>query len=135
MFVVAGCAIREGEHGYDFDLKELKKLYLNKSTKEDVLEVLGSPSTESTIDNNTWYYGLVDTKNLVIFRPKVHWSKLLQIDFKNNRVSNIVMYDDALEKPLNFAHTDSKIDAVETNSLKDLVRNMGRFNKTKKKRW
>ena len=134
MFVVAGCAIREGEHGYDFDLKELKKLYLNKSTKEDVLEVLGSPSTESTIDNNTWYYGLVDTKNLVIFRPKVHWSKLLQIDFKNNRVSNIVMYDDALEKPLNFAHTDSKIDAVETNSLKDLVRNMGRFNKTKKKR-
>ncbi len=133
IFILGGCAIREKEHGYDFELSELKKIHVNKSTKEEVLNILGSPSAQSSVDSNTWYYGVVDTKNIVIFRPKIHWSKLLQIDFKNNRVSHMMMYDGNTEKSLDFANTDSKVDAVETNTFKDLVKNMGRFNKTKKK--
>ena len=36
--------------------KKQKKLVLNKSNRNDVLKLLGAPSTQSTFDNDLWIY-------------------------------------------------------------------------------
>jgi outer membrane protein assembly factor BamE (lipoprotein component of BamABCDE complex) len=46
----------EKHHGVHFLDKKQKKLVLNKSNRNDVLKLLGAPSTQSTFDNDLWIY-------------------------------------------------------------------------------
>jgi|TARA_B110001450_G_C17264865_1_gene337030 outer membrane protein assembly factor BamE (lipoprotein component of BamABCDE complex) len=46
----------ERHHGIHFLDKKQEKLVENKSNKNDILKLLGSPSTKSTFDNDLWIY-------------------------------------------------------------------------------
>ena len=43
-------------HGVHFLEKKHEKLAINSSNKNDVLKLLGEPSTKSTFDNDVWIY-------------------------------------------------------------------------------
>ncbi|MDC2996059.1 outer membrane protein assembly factor BamE [Candidatus Pelagibacter sp.] len=43
-------------HGVHFLEKKHQKLTINKTNKNDVLKLLGRPSTKSTFDNDVWIY-------------------------------------------------------------------------------
>ncbi len=43
-------------HGVHFLEKKQKSLYINKSNKNDIIKVLGNPSTISKFDNDLWIY-------------------------------------------------------------------------------
>ena len=55
---VSACTLKKVErhHGVHFLNKKHEKLTVNKSNKNDILELLGSPSTKSTFDNDLWIY-------------------------------------------------------------------------------
>ena len=46
----------EKHHGVHFLNKKQEKLNVNHSNKNDILKLLGSPSTKSTFDNDLWIY-------------------------------------------------------------------------------
>jgi outer membrane protein assembly factor BamE (lipoprotein component of BamABCDE complex) len=43
-------------HGVPFLEKKQTSLVLNKSNKNDIIKILGNPSTTSTFDNDVWIY-------------------------------------------------------------------------------
>ena len=43
-------------HGVHFLDKKQTKLIINKSNKNDIIDLLGMPSTKSTFDNDIWIY-------------------------------------------------------------------------------
>ena len=43
-------------HGVPFLEKKQAKLLINKTNKNDILKILGSPSTKSKFDNDLWIY-------------------------------------------------------------------------------
>ena len=47
-------------HGTSFIKNKSMDLVVNKSNKNDVLEILGPPSTKSSFDDNIWVY--IETK-------------------------------------------------------------------------
>ena len=53
-----GCSFNNvvKHHGVHFLEKKHQKLTINKSNKNDVLKILGTPSTKSTFDNDVWIY-------------------------------------------------------------------------------
>ena len=52
------CTLKKVEkhHGVHFLNKKQEKLTINKSNKNDILILLGAPSTKSTFDNDLWIY-------------------------------------------------------------------------------
>jgi|TARA_B100000795_G_scaffold227865_1_gene184347 outer membrane protein assembly factor BamE (lipoprotein component of BamABCDE complex) len=46
----------ENFHGVHFLEKKQERLTVGKSNKNDIISLLGSPSTKSTFDNNLWIY-------------------------------------------------------------------------------
>ena len=56
--IVTNCNLKPVDkyHGVSFLEKKQKKLILNKSNKNDIIEILGAPSTESLLENNIWIY-------------------------------------------------------------------------------
>jgi len=67
---VSACTLKKVErhHGVHFLNKKHEKLTVNKSNKNDILELLGSPSTKSTFDNDLWIYIERKTDNSSIVR-------------------------------------------------------------------
>jgi outer membrane protein assembly factor BamE (lipoprotein component of BamABCDE complex) len=56
--IVANCSFKPvvKHHGVPFLEKKQAELILNKSNKNDILELLGHPSTISKFDNDVWIY-------------------------------------------------------------------------------
>ena len=57
-FIVSNCSFKPvvKHHGVPFLEKKQAKLTVNKSNKNDIKKILGSPSTTSKFDNDVWIY-------------------------------------------------------------------------------
>ena len=58
IFILSSCQVKEPikGHGINFLENRSKKISLNKSNKNDVLNILGNPHTTSIDDKNLWFY-------------------------------------------------------------------------------
>jgi outer membrane protein assembly factor BamE (lipoprotein component of BamABCDE complex) len=57
-FLITNCSLNKviKHHGVHFLEKKQEKLILNISNKNDIVKLLGSPSTTSTFDEDLWIY-------------------------------------------------------------------------------
>ena len=58
MFILSNCQLKEPVkgHGINFLENRSKKISLNKTNKNDVVDILGNPHTKSIDDENIWFY-------------------------------------------------------------------------------
>ena len=56
--IVANCSFKKvvKHHGVPFLEKKQSSLVINKTNKNDIIEILGNPSTKSKFDNDVWIY-------------------------------------------------------------------------------
>jgi outer membrane protein assembly factor BamE (lipoprotein component of BamABCDE complex) len=56
--VVTSCSIKpiDNYHGVAFLEKKQKQLLINKSNKNDIIKILGAPSTKSILQDDLWIY-------------------------------------------------------------------------------
>ena len=57
-FLITNCSLNKvtKHHGVHFLGKKQEKLILNSSNKNDIIKLLGSPSTTSTFDKDLWIF-------------------------------------------------------------------------------
>ena len=57
-FIVTNCSFKPvvKHHGVPFLEKKQTELIVNQSNKNDIIKILGSPSTTSKFDNDLWIY-------------------------------------------------------------------------------
>ena len=55
---IANCSLNKAikHHGVNFLEKKQEKLILKKTNKNDIVKILGPPSTKSTFDNDVWIF-------------------------------------------------------------------------------
>ena len=63
---LSGCIGEEIRHGYQVDKAALASVRPGMGA-EQVLQIMGSPSTVSTVGNKSWYYISQNTHRLVLF--------------------------------------------------------------------
>ena len=58
ILIATSCSLNPVDkyHGVAFLEKKQKKLFINKSNKNDIIKVLGAPSTESILEDDLWIY-------------------------------------------------------------------------------
>lgn len=77
-------------HTGNMPSEEKISMVFNGQTKNDVLEVLGSPSNVVSLDKDTWIYMSSEIKQVAFFAPKEVNRELLVIKFDTeNRVASI----------------------------------------------
>lgn len=128
--LVSACTIKTQDHGYDFNNEDLKKLKVQRPSKEEVRRIMGEPSVISSIDTNSWYYISLKTKNIAILKPKISKYKVLELKFdKKDRVYEVIDYSNDKIKKLDFNKWESPSRGSKDDLLQDFIYNMGRFNK------
>ena len=58
MIILSSCQLKEPikGHGINFLENRSKKIFLKKTNKNDVINILGNPHTKSIDDENLWFY-------------------------------------------------------------------------------
>ena len=87
-FVVANCSIKPviKHHGVPFLEKKQLELVINKSNKNDIIKILGNPSTTSKFNNDIWIYiERKQTQSKIINLGKMEISKndILVLEINN----------------------------------------------------
>ena len=103
----SACTLKKVEkhHGVHFLDKKQKKLTVNKSNKNDILELLGSPSTKSAFDKDLWIY--IERKN--------DYSTLKQFGAERITVNNVLILE------INNMGLLEKKQFLDINNMKDLT--------------
>ena len=67
---IANCSFNKAikHHGVNFLEKKQEKLILKKTNKNDIVKILGPPSTKSTFDNDVWIFIERKTTTKTIFK-------------------------------------------------------------------
>tara|TARA_B100001996_G_scaffold265866_1_gene207591 strand:- start:318 stop:782 length:465 start_codon:yes stop_codon:yes gene_type:complete len=95
--------------------KKHKKLEINASNKNDIVILLGPPSTVSHFDNNKWYYierKVTNTSMFTLGREKVLKNNVLVLELDENGIlitKEFLKFDDMKDIKFSKNTTDSNI--------------------------
>jgi outer membrane protein assembly factor BamE (lipoprotein component of BamABCDE complex) len=84
-FIVSNCSLKQvvKHHGVPNLEKKHKTLLINSSNKNDIIKILGQPSSKSKFDNDTWIYierKQTQSKLKNLGRMKIYKNDVLVLD-------------------------------------------------------
>jgi outer membrane protein assembly factor BamE (lipoprotein component of BamABCDE complex) len=127
---LGGCLSYDGtvQHGYVLDTKALEQVKVGASA-EQVLTVLGTPSTTSTIGSEAWYYITQKTQRTVQFLdPKVVDQRVVAIYFtKAKKVERIANYGLEDGQVVDFVSRTTPTGGTESSFIRNALTGLLRF--------
>jgi outer membrane protein assembly factor BamE (lipoprotein component of BamABCDE complex) len=127
---VAACSPRIDQRGNLLDPDAVLAVQPGVQTKEQVAQLLGTPSTVATFSDKTWYYISKRTSTTAFFQPSITDQQVLVVKFNDSNVVEKVQLlgmDDAYEiEPV--ARTTPTY-GQRLTILQQLFGNIGRFTK------
>ena len=104
-------------------------------SKNEVLELLGSPSTKATFNDNDWYYVSEKTSTRAFFNPEVINRKVLIIQFdKREIVKKITQLSLKDGEKIKMVDRITPTAGKEITILKQIFGNVGRFENSKEQK-
>ena len=122
---LAGCG-EQSTRGHIFDEELIAKIKPGIDGQQ-VLQTIGTPSTVSTVGNQTWYYISQDTvQTLKFMKPTVTNQRVLAIQFtKNLKVESVNNYGMQDGKVFDFTTRETPTGGSELSVVKQLLRATG----------
>ena len=95
-------------HGYAPDEVNPGNIEPGIDTRSSVLAQLGSPSTESVFDNNTWMYITTIQERFAFFRPEISTRTVTAIRFsQEDVVEEVLKYNQEDGRVINYASRET----------------------------
>lgn len=133
-FILAGCEPTVANRGNMLDEERIAQVKVGTSSKNDVFEALGSPSTVSTFDDSTWYYIGQRTEREAVFAPVVTDRKVIVVKFDGS--DHVATIDRVgLDQAVEVEALDETTPAAgrDLTFMEQILGNVGRYSSKKKK--
>ncbi|MEZ5839908.1 MAG: outer membrane protein assembly factor BamE [Hyphomicrobiales bacterium] len=128
VIALAGCVTSETQqHGYVVSENSLEQVPVG-SSREQVIIVLGSPSTTATIGNEIFYYiSQKRVRNAAFMNAKVVDQRVVAVYFdKDSRVERIADYGLKDGKVFDFISRQTATSGKDLNFLSQILQGLGR---------
>ncbi len=116
------------QHGnmlQDFQIEEIQP---GTDTRSDVLRIFGSPTTQSTFNNDVWYYIGQETEKRSILDHEVVDERIIAVTFDNEGIVSTVEHLDGDRQNIPYARTKTPTHGNDLTFMQQLLGNLGRFN-------
>lgn len=129
-----GCAPAIDQRGNLPPATAIAEIKPGVTDRETVNRLLGSPSTVSTFDQNTWYYISQKTEEIAFFKSDLLDQEVVTIDFDKDGIVRDVQRTgfDARRVVAPVART-TPAPGKELSFIEQLIGNFGRFGATSSK--
>lgn len=126
--ILTACASASRDvHGYIADDLKPADVKPGKDTRATVQAQLGSPSTSSIFDKNTWMYVSSTRQRFAFYHPKVIDRTIIAIRFgKDDVVDEVVKYDEKDGRVIQYAARETPTRGRELGLLEQIFGNVGR---------
>ena len=127
--LVSGCLIGEDlQRGYVIDEGAVARVKPGTSP-EDVLKILGTPSTVSTVGNKSWYYiSQTQTRTLQFMGESLTAQRVVAVYFTPAfKVERVALYGMQDGRIFDFISRKTEAGGQEANFVAQLFRGLGTF--------
>ena len=126
--LISNCSLNlvDDHHGVYFLEKKVKKIQVNSTNKNDLIKILGEPSTKSSFDNDLWIYIERKITNTHFFGKRelvVNNVLVLEID-DMGLLAKIDFYDIEDMNKLNFDKDSTEITYRKKSFVYDFLSSM-----------
>lgn len=129
----AACSPIVHTRGHMVDPERLAQIQAGKSTADDVLQILGTPTSVGAFDTKAWYYIGQVTERSAFFEPEVVDRRVVAIRFESNGVVKEVRnIDKSQGQELDVVDRATPTAGHEMGLLEQLLGNVGKFNPASK---
>jgi len=126
--LLSGCAVID-RHGHEVSPDQLKPIQVGVTTKQQVGNLLGSPSAVSTFNNATWFYMSKTTSRRAFFDPIVLKSNITRIGFNDKDiVTSVDSLTEADSRVISHVSRQTPTSGQEFNVVEQIFGNFGKFN-------
>jgi outer membrane protein assembly factor BamE (lipoprotein component of BamABCDE complex) len=125
---VAGCETIVDQRGFAATPGSVEKLEIGTQSREDVVRLIGSPSTVATFNPNVWYYIAQKQEYYAFFKPTMLEQNVMQLSFNDSgRLTAIKKYELADSKDIDMVSRITPTAGKEMTVLEQILGNVGRF--------
>jgi outer membrane protein assembly factor BamE (lipoprotein component of BamABCDE complex) len=128
MIVLSACAPTVNNRGHLLDADRLAEIHPGQTSKDQVVKLLGTPSSVGVFDDKSWYYISRKTEQVAFFDKDVVDQQIYVIDFDNRGVVKQVgrkdLQDARLIEPAPGA---TPAPGRELTFIEQIIGNVGRF--------
>lgn len=125
---LTACSPTMNSHGNIPDSEVIQSIRIGSSNREQVSQMLGTPSAVATFDKEAWYYVGSRTSRLAFLEPTILERKILVIRFDKK---GIVQQVERLEKQdgreVQIVDRKTPTRGKELSVMEQLLGNVGRF--------
>jgi outer membrane protein assembly factor BamE (lipoprotein component of BamABCDE complex) len=126
--ILTGCATIDNR-GHIVEPEQLEQIEVGVSTKEQVSELLGSPSSVSTFGNKTWYYMSETTQTRAFLNPTVLKSNITRIEFDDQgKVTSLNSITEVDKQVIAHVQRSTPTAGHSFGVIEQIFGNFGRFN-------
>lgn len=127
---LAACQARIDTRGNLPDPELVEKLQPGVQDRDQVAQLLGSPSSVGTFDDSKWYYISKRTETLAFFDPEIVDQQVLVVEFDDaGMLSDVKLYDEDDRQDVELVERETPTSGTEMTVLKQFFGNIGRFNR------
>jgi len=129
MALVAGCATSVEQRGNLPSQDKIAEVHPGSTTKDEVIKILGSPSSVSIFNDKSWYYISRRTEQFSFFDPDVVDQQVYVVNFDNQDVVKAVDHKGLEDgKEIIPVARVTPAPGRELSFLEQLIGNLGKFN-------
>ena len=127
---IANCSFNKAitHHGVNLLEKKQEKLFLKTTNRNDIIKILGPPSTKSTFDNDVWIYierKTTTTKLLKLAKEKILVNNVLILEIDNHGLlAKKEFYDMEKMNDLDFSKRETLIKYTKKSFVYDFMSSM-----------
>src|SRR5215469_11606248 len=127
--LAAGCARNVEQRGNLPEQDKIAEIHPGSTTKDEVIKILGSPSSVSIFNEKSWYYISRRTGQLAFFDPNVFDQQVFIVNFNDQGVVKAVDHK-GLEDGKEIVPVARATPAPgrELSFLEQVIGNLGKFN-------
>ncbi len=127
--ILAGCAATVEQRGNLPPRDELAEIHPGKTTKDQVVKILGSPSSVGVFNDRSWYYISRRTKQTAFFDPSVLDQEVYVVDFNDDGVVQAVDHKTLKDgQDVTPVARTTPAPGRQLTFLEQLIGNLGKFN-------
>lgn len=130
LFTLTSCQDSTENWGYISKDAKIEELKLNSSTREEVFEKLGSPTSKSVYGDEKWFYIGTEVTKETFYTPNVVNHNVYTISFNElGVVTNIDKKNKDAKQDISITEDKTVTEGNEITITQQFLGNLGKFNK------
>ena len=133
LMLLHGCTPRINQHGKVLEADVVRELKAHHHKKDDVLKLLGSPTSVDLFDENTWFYHSKKTETTSFFLPETLEERTLTVRFNSDNTIEELKLSQGSKKDIQIVQRETEVVEPEESILEQIFGSFSRFNEREDK--